>query len=494
MTKKEKGDREVYSLDQINSKLKNMKDDQKKGFLHSLLANKDYKNIKKELTKLYSGFLLKTAVVEHKIIYDNFGEGVEPIYFWILDFMKDGAPGGLGLNISKGSEEYEASVSSGYFGEIGMRGTQMQQKSMEYMGAINQVIKSILNLIYDLKEFKLRIENYDDLKSKDPKIIRNALYTIKALWMDQVDVKKGRGSINMLAQQLDFVTLRDAFFLTNNEKEVNELDLNERVKQILIRKLYEFSHWKDLSEKDIRNRYNVEKKYLKSQVGSLKLYTQWLKPYLKAAQKLKIKDFNSPNIVNAFSNMQIDLTIYGNKEVKPGSIHPSYQDLKLERKYYYIIQSHIIFRSVPSTVTGQGGRHYIHGGRTEIEFKAFVMDDIELEVLQAQELYEDIALIDEWVGGTLEDLQSELAEFIEEKEEKVEGTKPAKDKQTMANPFEGVYGSFKDMLGLNFDKKTAKLKNTFEISEIKNKAEQEAKTICFLLFNLYKKAHGMVSV
>jgi len=87
----------------------------------------------------------------------------------------------------------------------------------------------------------------------------------------------------------------------------------------------------------------LERIYLKSQVGSLKLYANWVKPYLIASQKLKTKgsepkDFKNPNIVNSFSNMEMEIRLYGKREVKPDAVHESLKDVKLDRKYFAVIE------------------------------------------------------------------------------------------------------------------------------------------------------------
>src|SRR3989344_1541332 len=119
--------------------------------------------------------------------------------------------------------------------------------------------------------------------------------------MDNVDVKKGRGSINMLAQDLNFLTIRDAFMIVNSVEDVEKQDLNDRVKRILKPRMQEFLEWKERSEKELLKRYEIERAYLRSQVAALKLYSGWTKPYLKTAQKLGMKDFRSPDIVNVFN-------------------------------------------------------------------------------------------------------------------------------------------------------------------------------------------------
>src|SRR3989338_8471127 len=356
--------------------------------------------------------------------------------------MRDTSPGGLGLRVFKGPEEYEASVTSGYFGEIGQRATQMQQKAAEYLGAINQVIKSILNLLYDLKEFEIRINLYKDLKSDDDATRRGALYSLKALWMDTVDAKKGRGSINLLAQDLQFATIRDAFFYVEKPERVEVLDLNKRVKNILTVKLRDFNDWMEKSDIEIKKRYDIERAYLKSQVGSLKLYAGWAKPYLRAAQKLKMKEFNIPDIVNSFSNIEIDISIIGKKEVKPINVHESYRHVELEMKYFQVIETTMKFRGVPSAVNlQQGGRHYVHGGRAQIFFKAYAFDKIEWEAISARELYEDIALVDEFVGESLDALQTEIEEYLNPKKDE----KKKEEVKKLEWPLKGTIDGFKVM-------------------------------------------------
>ena len=232
----------------IDKKLVDLQEDSSKmEYLKEIFKNDSYKKLKKHIVNKLVQLVLKKSVASNKLVYDSVGEGLEPIYFWILDFMRDSAPGGLGLDVKKGAEEFEASSSSGYFGEIGARATQMQQKAAEYLGAINQVVKSIVNILYDLKEFEIRIKEYDKLKSSDEKEKEEAEQVLKTIWMDQVDIKKGRGSVNGLAQDLRFITLRDAFFVVRKPSDVDkkDLDLNDRVKRILKTKLEEFMLWKD---------------------------------------------------------------------------------------------------------------------------------------------------------------------------------------------------------------------------------------------------------
>ncbi len=500
--------KEVLTLSEIESSLDKIKDldknkelKEKISFLKKFYKDDEYKDIRTELVEKLGKLITdpKNSQVEYKLIYDSLNEGLEPIYYWMLDFMRDTKPGGLGLDVDKGSELFEASVSSGYFGEMGQRLSLMQQKTMEYMGVINNLIKSILNIIYDLKEFEIRIKSYDDMKSNKQEERESASKSLKGIWMDQVDAKKGRASINLLAQDLTFVTLRDAFFYVNNVDEVDKLDLNLRVKNILKRKIVEYNSWVDYSEKEIKKRYNIEKIYLRSQYGTIKLYANWVKPYLLAAQKLKIHDFKtssglpSPDVIGSFSNMQMELSLYGKKEIKPSDIHPTFINVSLGKKYYTVIEVKMNFRSLPSTFAGQGGRHYVHSGRTDISFRGFVFDETELEVRQKMELYEDMELIENYVGKSLSLLQKEIEEYITEKPKESQNVKK-NNSLSLENPFKGLFAGFSEMVNPIKNVFISPKEPDFVYVDLIKTAESSIKFSTFLIYNIYKKTHGMLNI
>jgi len=491
--------KEILTLEEIKKEVSHKKEDEeKKSYLKSFLEEEDYKDLKKDLQRELVPIITKKPIISYNLIYDSLSESLEPIYFWILDFMRDTSPGGLGLDVWKGAEEFETSISSGYFGEMGQRATLMQQKAMEYLGTINNIIKSILNLIYDLKEFEIRLQPYDELKNenKSQEEKNSSTHSLKGVWMDQVDARKGRGSINLLVQDLQFVTLRDAFFYVKNIDDIEKLDLNERVKNILRRKISEFNAWLDYSEKEIRKRYELERIYLKSQVGTIKLYANWLKPYLIAAQKLKMrsttpKGLMNPNLINSFSNMEIEIKLYGKKEIKPEEIHESFREIELDKKYYALIEITMKFRSIPSALSGQGGRQYVHAGRTDITFNSFGIDQVDLEAIESIELYEDLELIDDYVGTSLAKLQEEIEKYLKEPVKEFEVRKKPK-KIPIENPFRGLFAGFVEIYnpikGMILKKRKGPSVAYIELEKV---TKEKAKNIAFKIYNTYKDTHGM---
>jgi len=277
-----------------------------------------------------------SATEEHKLIYQSTSETLEPVYFWILDLMNDLFSG----KVEKLMDNFTSSPGSGHFSELMGKATRMQEEAMKILGNANTVIKSIINIIYDLKEFEIRLQHYKDSHSEDKEKAESALLALKQIWMDNVDIKRGRGSINMLAQDLNFVTIRDAFMAAKSVEEVDKMDLNDRVKRILKPRLAEFFEWKKRSERELKKRYEIEKTYLKSQVNALKLYSRWAKPYLKAATQLEQKEVGrEPSLVTAFNTILLELTLLGKKQVNfeqaivDKELPESFKKVKLKRDY-----------------------------------------------------------------------------------------------------------------------------------------------------------------
>jgi len=307
---------------------------------------------------------------EHKLVYDSSTETLEPVYFFILDLMNE-----MGMKPEKLSDNFASSPGSGHFSELGQRATIMQQQGAKILGDVNTVLRSVLNLIYDLKEFKIRLSLYKDLKSKDPNISQAAKLSLKQLWMDKVDIQKGNSSIKAMALgQAGFQTLLDAFLVADSEKEAKDLDLNDRIKRIVMSRVIEFSAWLNHSERELSKRYELERSYLKSQVNSLKLYTKWAKPYLIAASKLQNKDFGrDPALVNVFNTLLLELTLLGKQELKikeealegnlPAEFSKEHFLKSVKRKYYSCYLVDFRFRGIPQRVAQQS--HYAFGGLAE---------------------------------------------------------------------------------------------------------------------------------
>jgi hypothetical protein len=433
---------------------------------------------------------------KHELLYDSSTETLEPIYFWLLDLMNDM----LGGDVQKLVDNFSSSPGSGHFSELSGKGTHMQQQASKTFADVGLVMRSVLNIIYDLKDFKIRLQSYDDLKLEDKSKVDGARQSLKQIWLDKVDMQKGQGSIHAMSSgQLGFQTLRDAFLAVKNEKEVEKIDLNDRVKRILISRIYEFNIWLTESEKELRKRYSLEKNYLKSQVNSLKLYSRWAKPYLKTAFNLEQKEQGkNPDFVKTFNTILLELTLFGKSEVKP---EPDMGNIRLDRKYYKCVLIDFYFRGIPQRINQQS--HFAFGGQTQITFRAYSLNEDELKKLEKEieksDVEDVLKLIEGSTTESLDELQKEINFFLEEKdEEKKEKEKP----KDTSNPFFALIGHYnktEKKQGKKENKKKDKESdilrpdNFIEKTYMRPLVMEEAKTVLFDLFDTYKKAHQMPS-
>jgi len=439
-------------------------------------------------------------IEDHKIIYDSSSETLEPIYFYTFDLMNQL----FGGKVEKIMDNFTSSPGSGHFSELMMKATRMQEEAMKMLGAVNTVIKSIINLIYDLKEFETRLSHYKAAASKDSTKAEAGLLSLKQIWMDNVDIKRGTGSINAMTQQLNFVTLRDSFMAAKNLKEVDNLDLNERVKRILKARLAEFKEWKKRSGIELKKRYEIERTYLKGQVNTLKLYTRWAKPYLKAASQLEAKEFGKePALVKAFNTIILELTLLGKK---PVDFEQAVIDKKLPeafkgtskkiRPFYSCVLVDFYFRGIPQKM----GQHYVFGGRAEITFRAYALNEDELTMLNQKlgdsDLNDALKLVSGTTEESLEQLQEDIRYFLKEEEER----KAEEESGGDVNPFAALIGmarekpEAKPAKAKEEEKIITKIKkDSYVESMVRKVAEEAAKETCFTLFDVFKKAHGMAS-
>jgi len=364
-----------------------------------------------------------------------------------------------------------------------------------------------LNIVYDLKEFKMRLQSYDGLKSKKKEEQEAAVLALKQIWMDKVDIAKGNSSIKAMALgQSGFQTLIDGFLTAKDAKDIDKIDLNDRIKRLLKPRILEFNIWLVESEKELRKRYELEKDYLKSQVNSLKLYSRWVKPYLMAAQSLEQKEKSrEPALVKVFDTIILELTLLGkNKldiagEAINGNFPKEFSSQKflkdLKRNYYTCILVDFVFRGIPQKVSQQS--HYAFGGRAEIIFRAYALNDDELkkfeEELAKSDTNDVFSLIEGTTTESLGQLQADIDSFLNEKSAEEKISKPKDD----SNPFLALIGKYEKPETKSEKEKPKEIivkpDSWIEANHFRPFVADAAKSKVFDIFDIYKKSHGMVS-
>jgi hypothetical protein len=474
-------DKALKKFKQLLKKAENAKQ-----MLDLLKENKDDQDIKS---------INPRSLSSYKLTYDAQTNQLEPVYYWLLDFVED-----AGYDIEKLTDNFMATPGSGSFDEYGRKIGTMQEKASYYMGAINQVTKSILQLIYDLKEFELRLQHYKDAKSEDKQKKEAGLLALKQVWLDNVDMKRGTGSIHQMSYQVGFTTLRELFMICNSLEDVKKNELvNEQVKRVLLPRVSEFLNWKDLSEKELNKRFEIEKSYLRTQVQTLKLYTSWAKPYLRSAEQLRQKGFETnAAMVNAFSTSMFELTFMAKQKAKP---EKPFDKHPLKRNYNSCLLISFTYRGHYSQrVSQRGDMAYGFGGRVDITFDSYSINDQELELFKKLREKKDreigFSFIQEESDKSLEQLQEDIDHFLDEdkKEEKEE------KKQDDVNPFSALFSIFSGGLFKSGKNNKQEIKSLKDIPKdnyveqyVRQTAAINAKKFLYAVYDVYKKAHGMAS-
>ncbi len=457
----------------------------------------------KGMTGFRDGIILGTSSdAEHKLIYDSPSETLEPIYFFILDLIND-----FGFYTEKFVDNFVSSPGSAHFGEMGQRLSILQQQGQKLMGDINNVIRSVINLVYDLREFKIRLQNYEDLNSKDSEISKAAKLTLKQIWLDKVDFNS-RGNSSIKAMALGgggFSTLLNAFLVIENEKDAEKMDLNDVVKRILISRINEFNNWIIYSESELKKRFEIEKNYLKSQMNSLKIYISWAKPYLRSAKDLEMGERNRhPALVKMFNTLLLQLTLCAKRNFKDTwddrlgelEMYPDSIPYSKSHKFLEIIFVDFEFRGIPQR-TQQG---FVSGGRAEIIFRGYGMttDEFDLvkRIFDKSEAENAFELIEGATTDSIQQLTKDIDYFLYDKKEenKIEEKKENIISGDNSNPFLALLGIYnkkdkKTKLKKQGKSQDERLEKDYIIPALRATVKEDT----FKFFEIYKKAHGMAA-
>ncbi len=456
-------------------------------------------------------------LASYKITYDSPQNQLEPTYYWILDFIE-----GLGFNVEKVVDNFMSSPGSGHFSEMGQRATLMQQQGTKLSGDLHQLVKSTINFVYDLREFEQRLSHYKDADSDDPKEKEAGMLALKNIWLDSVDLpKRGRGSIHQMSADLGYVTLRDSFMIANTIEDVKNMTIRnegknpdgkyggtitEAVERILIPRIDEFLKWKKYSYSELQKRYNIERNYLKSQVETIKLYSSWMRPYFKAAEQLRQKGFDkSAALVNAFSTSMFELTLMGVSKAKAPKQVSGYN---IKRDYNSVVLINLRYRGHLAQKADQKGNFaFAFGGKVEMNFDAFALNEEEISLmrkeLERDDIAESLASLD-IADSARKEMQEDFDYFLKDEEEREKEDKAKekkKKKENDINPFSALFKPFVAKKKSSGSKKEKKEIN--EVGDIKsdNWVEKHLRTAAansaasrlYVAYDVYKKSHRMAS-
>ena len=435
---------------------------------------------------------------KYKVYVESQQQSVEPFYFWILNFLQK--TGRYGLNferIEKIKDIFSASETSSYWGDVEARRAIQQDRFEKYMTNIGAMTKSLIQQLRDLRILEERLEYYHGANKGD----ESAMTALKTIWTDLVEGKSPT-SVFALAGQPGYVTLPDLFFKinpkTSSDADIEKalggstFEMNERVKSILKQKLKKFLLWKESTFKELDQRMKFQLKYLRQHNQVIKLYLNWLKPYLANIKKLQTPSTSRAELVKAFDTSVIELELLAIGGKKPKA-EPDIKDTTPKP----VIRIKFDFTAIPQIAFQEGGsRGAIHLGKTIITFEGFVATEKQIQDYinkQNEEDFEILKSIDESIESMKEELEKYLkmaGELEKKKEDKKE------KKESFLDPFKAIIEGFKEIITLG--KKEVKkegiptLKSVEDMEKLEG-AFNDAKGRSYALYYVFKKSFGMIT-
>src|SRR3989338_4907089 len=370
-----------------------------------------------------SGF--PAPVKSYTLFMESSDLSLEAPYYWILDTLKRAFP-----IVEKLEDSFAASENSAFFGVDQQKLGAQQDKISQYLATTGKMIKELFQMVRELRIIDERLRYYDsaenELKKDIDKRERGGEITLKGMFVDLVQGGgKSAASVYGMARELEFVTLPDLFFDAPPFKNQQELenhiknlakDFNQNVLRVLIRHLTQFKQWKEQTAKEHHSRQRFMLSYLLQHFEIIKMYINWVKPYLRHVGKLTLKhtSMDSPDIVAAFEGSMIDIEILSRFR-KPvgdsganGCVLATFQyrtrpDLKIHNEYQ---------------------RGAVHVGRFELWLRCYKWNDEQVKAYKKLKEDETFALMGD-VSSTVEQamnsLGQELDDYIKEAKDSVEG-------------------------------------------------------------------------
>lgn len=433
-----------------------------------------------------------------RIIHDSFNASIEESYFWMLNYIRWDV--GI-VDIEKITDIFAASEHSAFFGVAQQRIGLQQDKVSQFLATIGKMVKELFQLVRELRILDERLGYYKQSSSEDRKIAEPAEITLKGIYIDMAEGgAKSPASVYGMARDLQFTTLPDLFFSIhpNDRDDVNDvvdkLDFNKPVKNVLKRKLYSYMQWKKETSKEIQNRRIFTLKYLRQHFDIIKMYMNWVRPYLRNIQRLQTdqRKAETPDLVSAFEGSMVEIEFLGKFAPEGNS------------KYNAVMLVHFDYRTMPQMNYMQEGyqRGPLHVGQVSIHMRPYAWSEEDIDAYKQMRQMEDmelLSIVDGSVKAAMESLGDELEKYLVEAGDEP-WDKPGVEKKEEKPP--GIFDPLMSV-GRAFGSgvktvipvkgKGGKDKSKYKLAGEKSKAEKEAILKTWLTYKNYKKAHRMLA-
>jgi hypothetical protein len=446
----------------------------------------------------------------YKVVHQIFNQSIEENYFWTVEFMRthEGFH-----NLTKITDLFTASEHSAFFGNAQQRLGLQQDKVSQFLATIGKMVKELFQLVRELRILDERMGYYEDSNNPHSKTRESAEITLKGIWIDLVEQgSKNPASVYGMARELQFTVLPDLFFtihpntIHDVDKAVDELDFNRKVKEVLKRKLRTFMEWKRSTHDELKNRRVFTLKYLRQHFDIIKMYMQWVKPYLRNIQRLQLMNqTQSVDLIAAFEGSLVEIEFFAQK--LPSNMRLGRQ-IYTNKKVFAVVLIHFSYRSTPQMSYQQEyQRGPLHIGKTDMTLRAYAWDQKKIDKyvkMKQKEDFELLSVVDGSVKAALEALGDELERYLKEAGEQQPFTGAVKKEEKkekpagVADPFVSVVKGFGEIIKpLSFGIGQKAHKEEHELSSAvydneKKIAGKVASDACYQIYKEFKKKNGMV--
>ncbi len=352
-----------------------------------------------------------------RLVYEAYNQSIEDLYFRAIDYLQEEESFPL---FDKITDIFAASEQSAFFGSAQQRLGLQQDKVSQFLATIGKMVKELFQLVRELRILDERLQiYYESYEHRD----FPAEITLKGYWIDLVEGgAKNPASVYGMARELGFVTLPDLFFSappmgsSKVEEYVNKLEFNRKVLEVLMRKLKSYLVWKEQTYKELKSRRLFTLKYLRQHYDVIKMYMNWVKPYLRNIERLTMDQhkIDTAHLVSAFEGAMIEIEVLAKRPAKAGE-HGGHGGATA----YAVYSLHFDYRARPEMKYVQEGyqRGPSHIGRTTFTIRAYAWTQKDLynyKRFRAAEDFDMLASIDSSVKAAYSALGEDLEKYLRE--------------------------------------------------------------------------------
>ena|SRR3989344_832718 len=468
-----------------------------------------------------TGYPEPEGKLKYHMVFETNQQYIEEHYYWILHDMR--YTHGF-THYDKITDIFAASEQSAFFGVSEQRLALQQDRISQFLRGISDMMKALFQLVREIRIIDERLTFYNDSFARGEEA-QGSEITLKGIWVDQVEGGvKNAGSVYGLAQTVGFSILPDLFFrLKIDDKDLSELafdwaayqqktskfpqqidekveklEFNEKVKEVLRRKLTQYYIWKIRTYKELRIRKKFTVKYLRQHYDTIKLYMGWIKPYLRNVRKLRMdqRKMDSYELVSAFEGSMVEIEVLLSRQVPGQELHPC-------------ILLTFFFRTRPAMgYVGEGfQRGPTHIGKMDMTMRGYVWTEEQINNYKNMKMEEDFELlttIDESLKEAMDSLGDELKAYLMSEGEYFPETPKLKDTKQKApgilDPFLAIFqgmetigksfGTLSDALPQKKDKEKHFDPEQYYLA--KQIAKSHVKKSLWLTWKNFKKTHHML--